>query len=303
MCSTHKNEQMEYICNDHNEFLCIFCLADHANHLFSTKTYLEEDLIEDIQRVEQKLYEMRKKLEDLKEKLHDIRLRKIFQTTAIKKFFADAENLLIQPFCKTISEEKKSFPLVVGSIPVMKNKDFFIESVLLNQAPNKAYLVTMFEGQALDETKLLFRATQDGFKSEDFHKICDNKGPTLTLVKTKNGCYFGGFTVSNWEHNGIYKSDPGSFIFSLNNKTKHECHNANYSIFSYPSYGPTFGGGHDFHICSECNQRGDSYSNLGHSYKSPFICGADQSKNYLAGSHKFKVDDYEVFSITLVKKA
>ena len=293
MCSTHKDEPLKFICEEHNEFLCSLCLWDHAKHVDSTKIYLEEELIKDIQKVELKLSEMNKILDDLKERLHNIRIKKIFQSAEIKTFFADAEKLLVQPFCKTICEEKKSFPLIVGSI-APPNKVFFTESAFLNQAPNKEYLVTIFDGQGLDQTKLLFRGTRDGFKSTDFHKMCDNKGPTLVLVKTKNGYYFGGFTVSTWEHSGGYRSDPGSFIFSLNNKTKQDCNKTTHSIRCDSTYGPTFGGGHDFYIDSDCNQNTNSYSEFGHSYKSPYQYNTVQSKNYLAGSYNFQVDDYEV---------
>ena len=62
MCSTHENKQIEFICDEHNEFLCSLCLWDHAKHVDSTKTYLEEELIKDIQRVELKLSEMNKNI-------------------------------------------------------------------------------------------------------------------------------------------------------------------------------------------------------------------------------------------------
>ena len=29
---------------------------------------------------------------------------------------------------------------------------------------------------------LLFKGSRDGFKAENFHEKCDNKGPTLTLI-------------------------------------------------------------------------------------------------------------------------
>jgi hypothetical protein len=32
-------------------------------------------------------------------------------------------------------------------------------------------------------TAIIFRATEDGMMIKDFHKNCDNKGPTLTLLK------------------------------------------------------------------------------------------------------------------------
>ena len=51
---------------------------------------------------------------------------------------------------------------------------------------------------------LCYRASRDGWKAQDFHGHCDNKGPTVTLVKV-NDCVFGGFTDQNWE--GTCKCD------------------------------------------------------------------------------------------------
>jgi hypothetical protein len=45
---------------------------------------------------------------------------------------------------------------------------------------------------------LCYRASRDGWSSQDFHKHCDNKGPTVVLVKANN-CIFGGYTEQNWE--------------------------------------------------------------------------------------------------------
>ena len=37
-----------------------------------------------------------------------------------------------------------------------------------------------------------YRATDDGWKGETFHKLCDSKGPTVTIVRV--GSYiFGGY--------------------------------------------------------------------------------------------------------------
>ena len=302
MCSKHKNEPMRFICDEHKEFLCYLCIWDHSDHKNSTKAYYEEDLIQDIQRVELKLAQMNETFNNLKERLYNIRIRKIFHTADIKSFFYDAEKFLVHPFCKTMSEEKTSFPMVVASSNSLLNS-FFDESVIINQALNKDFLVTMFEGQTLDQTKLLFRATMDGWKSNDFHKLCDNKGPTLVLVKDTNGYYFGGFNTSDWDKKDQWKSAPGSFLFSLNHKTKHEIYqNEKESIYNGLYYGPTFGGTHDLYIAPDCNQNTLSHSDLGFSYQSPYQYDTDQSRNYLAGSYHFEVVDYEVFSIKFVKK-
>ena len=46
-------------------------------------------------------------------------------------------------------------------------------------------------------TELLYRKTRDGSKSEDFHKKCDNKGITITIVETTKGYIFGGYNELN----------------------------------------------------------------------------------------------------------
>ena len=45
--------------------------------------------------------------------------------------------------------------------------------------------------------RLLFRASRDGFAAATFHSRCDNKGPTVTIVKSGNNI-FGGFADVSW---------------------------------------------------------------------------------------------------------
>ena len=46
--------------------------------------------------------------------------------------------------------------------------------------------------------KLCFRATNHGWSSQTFHSYCDNKGPTVTIVRV--GSYiFGGYNDHSWQ--------------------------------------------------------------------------------------------------------
>ena len=58
------------------------------------------------------------------------------------------------------------------------------------------------------------------------------------------------------------------------------------------SYGPIFGGGHDFFIYSDANNNRNSNSKLGYSYEIP----PGQTKSFF-GSNNFKVSEIEVFQI------
>ncbi len=45
------------------------------------------------------------------------------------------------------------------------------------------------------KTKLLYRGSRDGWEAEDFHKMSDRKGPTVSLFKINdNQQLVGGFT-------------------------------------------------------------------------------------------------------------
>ena len=51
--------------------------------------------------------------------------------------------------------------------------------------------------QQNSKCQLLMRASRDGFQAQTFHSKCDNKGPTVTIVKSGNNI-FGGFTETSW---------------------------------------------------------------------------------------------------------
>ena len=61
------------------------------------------------------------------------------------------------------------------------------------------------------------------------------------------------------------------------------------------NYGPTFGGGHDIHICHNSNVVDGSYSNLGVSYEFPEL-GLSDPKFFLAGTQKFRTVEIEVYT-------
>ncbi|CAG8561439.1 14360_t:CDS:2 [Acaulospora morrowiae] len=81
--------------------------------------------------------------------------------------------------------------------------------------------------------KLIYRASRDGFKIKKFHEKCDNKGPTLVVIKACDSRHIvGGYNPLNWcrvnvdDRNSLLSNDfdhrcktSNSFIFSLTNRT------------------------------------------------------------------------------------
>ncbi|EFC35614.1 predicted protein [Naegleria gruberi] len=71
--------------------------------------------------------------------------------------------------------------------------------------------------------KLLFRATRDGFRSADFHRHCDGKLKTVTIIKSDQDDLFGFYATRDLASNcddfekGILIRDDESFTFRLEN--------------------------------------------------------------------------------------
>ena len=128
----------------------------------------------------------------------------------------------------------------------------------------------------------MYRASRDGFATSNFHSKCDGKSYTVTFVETLIGRRFGGFTDQSLDQSNNYKTGSNGFIFSLDNK----------EIY-YNKNGPSFGGGHDFYLCNNCNTSYSSYDNSDHSYQT------NGKKYAMAGTNNFYVKDYEVYQISL----
>jgi hypothetical protein len=107
---------------------------------------------------------------------------------------------------------------------------------------------------------LLWRGSRDGFGAADFHRRCDGRAPTLTLIQDTAGNIFGGFTPVAWESrewnhmfgnedNG-FKADPSlkSFLFTLKNphnlaarKFALKAEEKDKAIYCNSEWGPIFG--------------------------------------------------------------
>ena len=63
---------------------------------------------------------------------------------------------------------------------------------------------------------LLYRGSRDGFGAKNFHEKCNYKGETLTIIQSKDGYIFGGYTEINWDNTSWNK------IFGLKNNSRRE---------------------------------------------------------------------------------
>ena len=61
------------------------------------------------------------------------------------------------------------------------------------------YLSLMLKEEGHDSSRWTpcYRSLNDGWSVSTFHQKCDNKGPTLSIVR-KDNFVFGGFTERSW---------------------------------------------------------------------------------------------------------
>ena len=94
------------------------------------------------------------------------------------------------------------------------------------------------------EYNLIYRATRDGPKADDFNKKCNGKNNQLVILKTTKGLIFGGFTGRGFQNTENCKiKDDSVFLFSLDNNKIYNIKKDSYALYEQSSnkYGIFFG--------------------------------------------------------------
>ena len=106
-------------------------------------------------------------------------------------------------FLKELEAEARFYRLQ-GILDALKPK-LFVGSVILTNKEHRRILKGWLPEGLVGEWRLLFRASRDGFAVAKFHTRCDNKGPTITIVKSE-GNIFGGFIGTSFVSGEIAKT-------------------------------------------------------------------------------------------------
>ena len=83
----------------------------------------------------------------------------------------------------------------------MKNPSEFLPNTQIVDSQYDSYLKEWL-GDVKD-MRLIYRASEHEFTTKSFHECCDNKGPTLIVIKSSEGWIFGGYTTQSWGGYGI----------------------------------------------------------------------------------------------------
>ena len=137
-------------------------------------------------------------------------------------------------------------------------------------------------------SKLLYKASVDGDDYKIFHKKCDNKGETVTIINSEQNKLFGIYAIENWDISKEKQYDYSGYLFSLDARK----YFTSWGIFpSYKDYGPniycTYEGKFYLYVSNLCLHNNKSYID-------------NQYKQINNGVNNFKIKDYEVFSIMVI---
>jgi hypothetical protein len=150
--------------------------------------------------------------------------------------------------------------------------------------------------------QLIYCASRDGYTSTAFHKLCDGRCPTMTVIRSKNGFIFGGYTKIPCSSSGTDKADSSAFLFTLKNPlgiipTKYPIHERAIQfavcdrLASGPTFGSIFNGGSDIFLHSPFNLAG-SRIHFPQTYKDT----TGKGKLTFTGDSHFLCDDVEIFT-------
>ena len=165
--------------------------------------------------------------------------------------------------------------------------------------------------------KSLYKASNHQYSAKKFHEYCNDKGETITIIKS-NWCHiFGGYTSKSWTSTNQWISDENAFLFLIKSddeSIKNKCPlllelkkgNEHCAVATDSDLGPCFGLGHDICIGDNCNKKLGEKLDLSEgnycyqsSYDNPTVnlCGGNLRAKLNEQVHLFQVVEYEVFQI------
>ena len=124
---------------------------------------------------------------------------------------------LIVPDDKIVRKEllaEAKFYQVEGIIEELKPRPFSTDSEILSSDQSETLMNWLKNTPGFNDVsvKLLYRASRNGWNASNFHSCCDNKGPTVTVIKSGN-YIFGGCTEQHWEGKSLNVSSSLISLF------------------------------------------------------------------------------------------
>ena len=191
---------------------------------------------------------------------------------------------------QTEGEESPASIIANKIINLNKSETYLLD----NETCNK--ILEWLEHEANFE--LIFRASTDGFSSDEFHSRCDKKGPTLVVCRSNYDKVFGGYSPCEWDgtvtydYTYVHDLTKTSFLFSLTSGEKYPIKDTNNAISNSAHHGPKYGGGHDIEIVSNCNVNYTTYNGIGNTYNF-----SGSKSDFYGAENSYYITEYEVYRV------
>ncbi|XP_073017438.1 uncharacterized protein [Primulina eburnea] len=110
-------------------------------------------------------------------------------------------------------------PFDSGSqIPQLLHEDHIDPSLILLRKEYAWHIGGALPQYELEEWKLLYHSAVHGLSFSTFLGNIPDDGPTLLIIKDKEGYIYGGYASQPWERHGDFFGDMKSFLFQLHPK-------------------------------------------------------------------------------------
>ena len=110
-----------------------------------------------------------------------------------RELLAEAKFYQVEGMINELEPTPSADPIPVAVVQPFK------DSVILSSSQGQTLMnwLKNTPGFSNSDELLLYRASRNGWASSNFHSCCDNKGPTVTVIKSGNNI-FGGYTEQSW---------------------------------------------------------------------------------------------------------
>ena len=275
-----KLNEMKLYLKKENEVNSKFIINEFKNDINDTKSKLIKEIHNDIKK--EKIFVINK-INNITNNLNEMKNELSFDLNSEKE---KTNKEIID-----IKLNMSNFQNYVGELE--KNDRFFKKAINYHNLIYNFISIGIKRNflKKINNFTLIFKASIDGYESDYFHRKCDGKMNTLTIIRTITGKIFGGFTNAKWDETSQFKPGSSGFIFSLDNREIYYNKNSKQNIWCSKTRGPTFGY-NDFVILSNGKEGRD---NSGRSYET-------FNKTYaLAGEREFLIEDYEVYQLNFIE--
>jgi hypothetical protein len=146
--------------------------------------------------------------------------------------------------------------------------------------------------------KLLYKGSLFGFGARDFHQSCDGVGKFVVVVRAENGLIAAAYNEDGFSSGrGSDTPNRNGFIMSIKEDgscgARFDRNGRSFGILHDADCGPIFND--DLFISCNCHGNDESGSISGWAYGE----GPEANETTLFGQQRFRVSDYEVFTVEI----